>query len=191
MPLRFPISALAALVSVVVAMLTTAVLVASAVGPSVAISLGGETAYPEADGYSYDSPAAGTTTPANLRAHALRGYDTGAQSSRTRPAAPASALAARGGGGLLRQAGRRLADERGSIGNNIAFGHGARHLAATGLRRSEVEAVIEQQVRRSTTGATVGGPFGGRVTVGGQTIEYRGYGLPDGRINIGTYYPIR
>ena len=32
--------------------------------------------------------------------------------------------------------------------------------------------------------------FGGRVTVGRQTIEYRGYGLQDGRINVGTYYPI-
>jgi RHS repeat-associated protein len=98
------------------------------------------------------------------------------------------------GKGALSKLGRRLADERGSIGGsgagNIGFGHGARHLAGTGLSRSEVEAAIEGQVRRSTAGATVGGSFGGRLTVGGQTIEYRGYGLPDGRINIGTYYPV-
>ena len=33
------------------------------------------------------------------------------------------------------------------------------------------------------------GGFWGRVTVEGQTIEYRAFTLPDGTINVGTYYP--
>jgi RHS repeat-associated protein len=71
----------------------------------------------------------------------------------------------------------------------VTFGHGFRHLEGTGLTQEEVEAAIEQQVRQSVQGAKVSGPFGGRVSVGGQTIEYRGYGLDTGRIHIGTYYP--
>jgi RHS repeat-associated protein len=96
--------------------------------------------------------------------------------------------------GALSRLGRKLADERGSVGRSeagdIGFGHGARHLAGTGLSRGRVETAIEEQVRRSTAGATVSGSVGGRLSLGGRTIEYRGYGLPDGRINIGTYYTV-
>ena len=31
----------------------------------------------------------------------------------------------------------------------------------------------------------------GSVSVDAQTIEYRAYPLPDGIINIGTYYPVK
>lgn len=81
-----------------------------------------------------------------------------------------------------------IAAKAGGKAAEIAFGHGARHLVGTGLAKEGVEATIEQQVRRSVEGATVRGPFRGRVVVDGKTVEYRGYGRDDGTINIGTYY---
>ncbi len=72
----------------------------------------------------------------------------------------------------------------------ITQGHGARHLLETSLVPADVEAAIEAQIRQSASGASVGGPFWGRISIGGQTIEYRAYGLDDGTINVGTYYPL-
>ncbi len=80
--------------------------------------------------------------------------------------------------------------ELGADEARIAFGHGVRHLEGTGLSQEEVERAIEEQVRTSVGGGTASGPFAGRVGVGGTTIEYRGYGLDGGGINIGTYYPV-
>ncbi len=39
-------------------------------------------------------------------------------------------------------------------------------------------------------GASTTGSFMGRVTAGGQVIEYRAFTLPNGTINVGTYYPV-
>lgn len=56
------------------------------------------------------------------------------------------------------------------------------------LSQADVEGAIESQVRTSVSGADSSGSFWGRVVVDGQTVEYRAYTLPDGTINVGTYY---
>jgi Putative T7SS secretion signal domain len=70
----------------------------------------------------------------------------------------------------------------------VTFGHGARHLAGTGLDQADVDAAIEAQVEDQASRADATGSFWGRVEVDGQTVEYRAYTLPDGTINVGTYY---
>lgn len=70
----------------------------------------------------------------------------------------------------------------------ITFGHGARHLAGTGLDDAAVNAAIKAQVEQSIATASATGSFWGRVAVNGQIIEYRAYPLKDGTINVGTYY---
>jgi hypothetical protein len=72
----------------------------------------------------------------------------------------------------------------------LSFGHGGRHLAGTGLAQGEVEGAIASQVRTSVSGARVSNGFWGRTTIDGITIEYRAFALPDGTINIGTYYVV-
>jgi hypothetical protein len=71
---------------------------------------------------------------------------------------------------------------------DVTFGHGARHLVGTGLDQGDVEAAIEAQVTEGVSGSSSTGSFWGRVAVSGQTIKYRAYTLPDGVINVGTYY---
>ncbi|NYE21562.1 RHS repeat-associated core domain-containing protein [Microbacterium immunditiarum] len=71
----------------------------------------------------------------------------------------------------------------------ITFGHGARHLEGTGLSVEEVESTILQRVKTAASQATPEtGSFWGRIQIRGTTIEYRAYTLPDGTINVGTYY---
>ncbi len=72
----------------------------------------------------------------------------------------------------------------------IIFGHGARHLANSGLSQRVVELAIRTQVQNAVANASVSGSFWGRVVVNGTTIEYRAHTLANGTINIGTYYPI-
>jgi RHS repeat-associated protein len=75
------------------------------------------------------------------------------------------------------------------IAATVTFGHGARHLAGTGLNQADVEAAIQRDIRAGVRNATQPtSTFWGRVNVGGQTIEYRAYTLPNGTINVGTYY---
>jgi Pretoxin HINT domain len=71
---------------------------------------------------------------------------------------------------------------------DISFGHGERHLIGTGLDQADVEATIEAQVSQGVSGASSTGSFWGRVIVDGQIVEYRAYTLPNGTINVGTYY---
>jgi RHS repeat-associated protein len=69
--------------------------------------------------------------------------------------------------------------------------HGSRHLTGTGLEADEVQNSISTDLTNQINNGiptSVNGQFLGRTTVNGQTIEYRGYGLPNGNINIGTYY---
>jgi hypothetical protein len=70
-------------------------------------------------------------------------------------------------------------------------GHGARHLEGTGLTREGVEEAITAEIRSVAARADIRGSFWGRVSLQGRVIEFRAYPLPDGRINVGTYYPIR
>jgi hypothetical protein len=53
----------------------------------------------------------------------------------------------------------------------------------------EVEAAIEEQVRREADGAEVGDSIEGSVDINGKEIRYRGQVLEGGRIHIGTYFP--
>lgn len=84
------------------------------------------------------------------------------------------------------------ADEVVGVASNapkITFGHGARHLEGTGLGVEEVESTILQRVTTAASQATSEtGSFWGRIEIRGTTIEYRAYTLPDGTINVGTYY---
>lgn len=70
----------------------------------------------------------------------------------------------------------------------VTFGHGARHLEGTGLSATQVESTILQRVTAEASQASTTGSFWGRVQINGTTIEYRAYTLPDGTINVGTYY---
>jgi hypothetical protein len=57
------------------------------------------------------------------------------------------------------------------------------------LNQADVEAAIQRDVQAGVQNATQPtGNFWGRVNVGGQTVEYRAYTLPNGTINVGTYY---
>ena len=58
------------------------------------------------------------------------------------------------------------------------------HVQKTRERANQIDKNLQAYGPPALTGVTVGGSFGGR------TIEYRGDGLPDGPINIGTYYPV-
>ncbi len=71
----------------------------------------------------------------------------------------------------------------------VTFGHGARHLEGTDLSVTEVESTILERVTTATTQATSEtGSFWGRIDISGTTIEYRAYTLPNGTVNVGTYY---
>ena len=73
---------------------------------------------------------------------------------------------------------------------DITFSHGARHLVGTGLEQGAVESAIQGEIQDVVANASSTGSFWGRVTLNGQTIEYRAFTLPNGTINVGTYYPI-
>ena len=70
----------------------------------------------------------------------------------------------------------------------VIFGHGARHLIGTGLSRRAVESAIRTHARGAAAAASQTGEFWGRVTVAGKTVEYRAFTLPNGTVNVGTYY---
>jgi RHS repeat-associated protein len=75
-------------------------------------------------------------------------------------------------------------------GAGQAIGHGARHLLGTGLTPAQVEPCIAAQIQASVRGAslTAGAEFRGRLVVEGVMIEFRAFPLPNGSINVGTYY---
>jgi RHS repeat-associated protein len=73
--------------------------------------------------------------------------------------------------------------------DDITFGHGARHLQGTALSATEVQQVITNQVQDAVASSSFStGSFWGRVEVQGISVEYRAYTLPNGTINVGTYY---
>jgi RHS repeat-associated protein len=69
----------------------------------------------------------------------------------------------------------------------IIFGHGARHLAETGLSESAVEAAIRSHIMGS--GAT--GSYNGFIKINDTWIQYRAHFLPNGTLNVGTYFPVK
>jgi len=78
-------------------------------------------------------------------------------------------------------------------GFNLTFDteHALPHFQGTGLSQADIEAQIESELQpqlQSSPTPTVQGPFMGRINFQGTTIEYRGFGLPNNQINIGTYY---
>ncbi len=83
----------------------------------------------------------------------------------------------------------------GGLGRSITFsgagqtiGHGARHLINIGVDQQAVESAIVADIETIQGSASATGSFWGKVTVQGHTIVYRAYTLPDGTINVGTYY---
>jgi hypothetical protein len=68
---------------------------------------------------------------------------------------------------------------------NITFGHGARHLAGTGLGEESVNNAISADIIRTNAGAD----YWGWIQVQSQWIQYRAAYLPD-RVNVGTYVPV-
>ncbi|MGC2330289.1 MAG: RHS repeat-associated core domain-containing protein [Candidatus Acidiferrales bacterium] len=79
------------------------------------------------------------------------------------------------------------AEQATAQGARIIFGHGARHLAGTGLEEAAVENAIKADITKAVANASTTGNFWGRVVVGGQQIFYRAFTLSDGTINVGTY----
>ena len=69
----------------------------------------------------------------------------------------------------------------------VLFGHGARHLAESGLGQAAVESAIRADILQALANGATSGSFWGRVVVAGQTIFYRAFTLPDGTISVGTY----
>jgi len=70
---------------------------------------------------------------------------------------------------------------------NVTFGHGARHLEGTNLAQDVVESLIRSDVNKQGAGPT-GELIKRTIQVDGETIQYHSYTLPDGTVNIGTYY---
>lgn len=72
-------------------------------------------------------------------------------------------------------------------GTEVTFGHGGRHLDVTGLSAGEVNNAIANDV--AGRNLPKGQFYKGVVKVNGIAIEYRAYGLGNGRVNVGTYIP--
>lgn len=70
----------------------------------------------------------------------------------------------------------------------VTFGHGARHLAGTGLLAAEVESSIRSDVRDHLP--PVKDPMKRIVRVRAITIEYRAYRIDERWVHVGTYFPI-
>jgi RHS repeat-associated protein len=71
--------------------------------------------------------------------------------------------------------------------------HAAPHFEGTELSQSNIEMQIEAELKEQlnvTPNPSVSGSFWGRTNFQGVTIQYRGFGLPENTINIGTYYPV-
>jgi len=74
-------------------------------------------------------------------------------------------------------------------GKTVNFGHGGRHLEGTDLNVDAVNQALATEV--STLNLRTGQFHKGRIIVDGITIEYTSYGVAEGIINVGTYYPLQ
>ena len=59
----------------------------------------------------------------------------------------------------------------------------------TGLSANEVNQAIAKDVVTKNPG--IGQFYKGQLDVNSATIEYTSYGVKDGLINVGTYYPVQ
>jgi RHS repeat-associated protein len=71
-------------------------------------------------------------------------------------------------------------------GQKITVGHGGRHLNGTDLSIAQVNNAIANDVINQTLQPGVVNKF--QININGITLEYRAFLLPDGTINIGTYF---
>ena len=71
----------------------------------------------------------------------------------------------------------------------VSFGHGGKHLEGTGLSANEANQAIAKDVVTKNPGT--GQFYKRQLDVNGVTIEYTSYGVKDGLINVGTYYPVQ
>ena len=86
-----------------------------------------------------------------------------------------------GGGGVT---------DRIKVGDTeVSFGHGGRHLEGTNLSVQEVNQAISKDVINHNVGT--GKFYKGRISIKNIVIEYTSFGVKDGLINIGTYYPVQ
>ncbi len=69
------------------------------------------------------------------------------------------------------------------------FGDGGRPLEGTGLSADKVNQAIAKDVVTKNPGT--GQFYKGQIDVNRVTIEYTSYGVKEGLINIGTYYPVQ
>ena len=73
-------------------------------------------------------------------------------------------------------------------GKTITFGHGGRHLEGTGLDVNMVNQALANEV--STLKLNVGQFYKGHIVIEGITFEYTSFGVSEGIVNVGTYYPL-
>lgn len=80
----------------------------------------------------------------------------------------------------------------GGKGVNIIFKttHVTQHLKDLNLTSKVVESAIQKQIQIGTKGASETGQFWGRTVIEGQKVEYRAFTLPNGTINVGTYFKV-
>ena len=104
--------------------------------------------------------------------------------------APLSPLDAFGIGGLGLTA-RGLTRGVVSSVRSLTFGHGARHLIGTGLKTSEVERLIANEVGEVAGKASLTGSWWGRILADDVKIEYRAFTRKPGHFHVGTYYPLK
>ena len=70
----------------------------------------------------------------------------------------------------------------------FTFGHGGRHMKNTGLNHIEVEKIIAKKITNSNILWDAKKPYIDTIIINGKKIEFRAKRLPNGKINIGTYY---
>ncbi len=71
----------------------------------------------------------------------------------------------------------------------VSFGHGGRHLEGVNLSIQDVNQAIANDVTTKHSG--IGQFYKGQININGVTIEYTSYGVENGLINVGTYYPVQ
>ena len=69
--------------------------------------------------------------------------------------------------------------------------HYAPRLEAAGVSVSKAETAVLNHIAPLVDKLTPGANFGGRIVVDGVQVEYRAFVFADGRINIGTLFPVK
>jgi hypothetical protein len=69
--------------------------------------------------------------------------------------------------------------------------HYAPRLEAAGVSVTKAETAVLNHITPLIDKLTPGASFGGRITVDGVRVEYRAFVFADGRVNIGTLFPVK